>query len=265
MNRGDDNAGRGSKNDMKGKVKAVSLARKFVIDLMHASVPLVVVKRTLKIERLVNARAKLAARPGWSPIIAKAFCIVAREEPWLRTFYLKWPWPHFYELPRSVTMAGIIRDSFDTDVPLVLKLGAADEHSLAELDQVLLSGKSAPLAEVPSINRILRITRLPWLLRRLIWAFTLNIGRQRANHFGTFAITSVATLGSETVVANSPGPSVMTYGMLRPDHTMEVLFHWDHRIFDGVLAARAMQRLEDVMNGEIADELLASATTRLSA
>jgi hypothetical protein len=259
VNRGNDTAGRGSKNDMKGKIKAVSLARKFVIDLMHASVPLVVVKRTLKIERLVDARARLTARrPGWAPIIAKAFCIVAREEPRLRTFYLKWPWPHFYELPRSVAMAGIIRDSFDTDVPLVLKLGAADEYPLAELEDVLQRGKSGPLAEVPSINRILRITQLPWLLRRLIWAFTLNIGRQRANHFGTFAITSVATLGSETVVANSPGPSVMTYGMLRPDHTMEVLFHWDHRIFDGVLAARAMQRLEDVMNGEIADELLAA-------
>jgi hypothetical protein len=38
---------------------------------------------------------------------------------------------------------------------------------------------------------------------------------------------------------------------------MELLFHWDHRIFDGVLAARALQRLEDVMNGEIADELTA--------
>jgi len=75
------------------------LARKLVIDLMHASVPLVVVRRTMKLERLVTARALQAARPGWSAIIAKAFCVVARDEPWLRTFYLKWPWPHFYEVP----------------------------------------------------------------------------------------------------------------------------------------------------------------------
>ncbi len=243
---------------MKGKVRPISLPRKLVIDLMHASVPLVVVKRTMRLERLAAARAKLTARPSWTTIVAKAFCIVARDEPWLRTFYLKWPWPHFYELPRSVAMAAIVRDSLDPDVPVLLKIGSADELSLAETDAILLRGKNAPLDEVPQLRRILRITRLPLPLRRLLWAFSLNVGRQRANHFGTIAITSIASLGSETVVANTPGPSLISYGMVRPDHTMELLFHWDHRIFDGILAARAMQKLEDVMNGEIADELLAT-------
>ena len=243
---------------MKGKVRPVSLGRKLVIDLMHASVPLVIVKRTLKLDRLVQARTALAVRPGWTPIIGKAFCIVARDEPSLRSYYLKWPRPHFYELPRSIVMAPIIRESFDRDVPLLMKLGSADEISLSEMDAILQHSKTAPLDEVPALRRVMRITRLPLLLRRLLWAFTLNVGRQRANHFGTLAITSLATLGSETTVANSPGPSLITYGLVRPDNTMELLFHWDHRIFDGVLAARALQRLEDVMNGEIADELLAT-------
>ncbi len=94
----------------------------------------------------------------------------------------------------------------------------------------------------------------------LFWWFGLNNGRQRANNFGTFAITVAGDnrIG-EPWVLNSPGPSMMTYGLVRPDNTMEILLHWDHRIYDGVLAARALQKLEDVMNGEIADELLASA------
>ena len=245
---------------MKGKVRPISLARKFVIELMNASVPLVSVKRVLKLDRLVTARAQLDARPGWAPMILKAFCIVAREEPSLRMFYLKWPWPHFYELPRSVGMAGIVRDSLDKDVPIVLKLGPADEHSLVELETMIQRGKYAPLDEVPSIKRVLRITALPLPLRRLLWTITMMSGRQRANHVGTFAITSLATLGSETVVARSPGPSMMTYGLLRPDNTMEVLFQWDHRIYDGVLAARAMQRLEEVLNDEIVSELQADVT-----
>lgn len=244
---------------MKGKVRSISLPRRLIIDLMHASVPLVVVKRTMKIEPLVAARAEQTLRPGWTTIIAKAFCIVAREEPWLRTFYLKWPWPHFYELPRSIVMAAIIRESLDSEVPILFKLGSADEFSLVDLDRILQAGKSAPLDQVPAIDRILRITRLPLPLRRLLWALSLNIGRQRANNFGTVAITSLATLGSETVVANSPGPSLITYGLVGPDNTMELLFHWDHRIFDGVLAARALQRLEDVMNNEIAGELRAGS------
>jgi hypothetical protein len=243
---------------MKGKFKSINLARKLVIDLMHVSVPLVVVKRTMKLERLVQARAQLAVRPGWMPILAKAICLVAREEPWLRTYYLRWPWPHFYELPRSVAMAAIIRDSFDKEVPMLLKVGAADEMPLSAIETLLQRGKNAPLDQVPDLDRVIRIMRLPMLLRRLIWAFGLNIGRQRGNHFGTISITSIASLGSETVVANTPGPSLISYGMVR-GNTMELLLHWDHRIFDGIVAARALQRLEEVMNGEIADELLAGA------
>ena len=244
---------------MRGTYKSISLARRLVIDLMHVSVPLVVVERKLKLDRLIKIRSSLAVRPGWTPIIVKAFCIVARNEPWLRTFYLQWPWPHFYELPRSVAMAAIIRDSFDKDVPILLKIGSADQMTLSEVETILQQGKNAPLDDVPALRRIFRITRLPLPLRRLFWWFGLNNGRQRANNFGTFAITSVATLGSETVVLNSPGPSMMTYGMIQPDASMEILLHWDHRIYDGVLAARALQKLEDVMNGEIADELLAGA------
>jgi len=35
-----------------------------------------------------------------------ATCIVARDDPWLRTFYLKWPWPHFYEVPMCGRLPG---------------------------------------------------------------------------------------------------------------------------------------------------------------
>jgi hypothetical protein len=244
---------------MKGIVRPVSLARRLMIDLMHASVPLVVVKTTLKLDRLVKARSALAVRPGWTPIFAKAICIVGGDEPSLRTFYLKWPWPHFYEVPRSLVMAVVIRDSFDSDVPVMLKLGVANEQSLMELDSRLKLGKSGPLDAVPSIERQLRINRLPFPLRRLMWAIALNIGRQRANHFGTVSITSLANLGVETVSAQAPGPILISYGKLAADNSMEVLLHWDHHIFDGIVAARAMRRMEEVMNGEIADELLAGA------
>ena len=244
---------------MKGKMRPVSVGRRLVIDLMHASVPLVIIKRTMRLERLAAARNALTKRPGWTPIIAKAFCIVARDEPSLRSYYLKWPWPHLYELPRSMVMAPIIHDSFDPDVPLLMNLGCAEDISLAEMDATLKHCKTAPLDEVPALRRVMRVTRLPLPLRRLLWSFSLNVGRHRANNFGTVAITSLASLGSETVVANSPGPSLITYGLIRADHTMELLLHWDHRIFDGVLACRALQRLEEVLNGEIADEMLAAA------
>ncbi len=247
---------------MRGAIRPVSLARKLIIDLMHASVPLVVIKRTMNLERLVKVRSSQDKRPGWLPIIAKAFCIVARDEPWLRTYYLRWPWPHFYEVPMSVVMAAVVRIDFDQDAPILLKIGAADRLSLTDVEAAIEHCKSAPLDDVPSLKRILRIARMPLPLRRMLWILGLNIGRQRANYFGTFGITSISSLGSETVVMRSPGPAFITYGLVRADHTMELLFHWDHRIYDGLLAARALRRLEDVLNTDIADELLASGTPK---
>jgi len=248
---------------MRGAAKPISLARKLIIELMHASVPLVVVKRTMNLDRLAKARALQNPRPGWTAILAKAFCLVARDEPWLRTFYLKWPWPHFYELPKTIAMSAIVRDDFDTDVPIILKIGAADEYSLMDLEAIIQRGKSAPLDELPQLKRILRVVGLPLPLRRLLATLCLNIGRLRANNFGTFAITSVASHGVETVVLRSPGPACMSYGLIRPDHKMELLFHWDHRIYDAILVARSLRHLEDVLNTVIADELLASGSSKL--
>jgi hypothetical protein len=247
---------------MRGAVRPVSLARKFIIDLIRVSVPLVVIKRTMNLERLAKAQSLQDKRTSLLPIIAKAFCIVARDEPWLRTFYIRWPWPHFYEVPRSVAMAVIIRDDFERDATFVLKIGTADEHSLTDLEAIIHSGKSLPFDDVPVLRRTLHITRMPLPLRRLFWILALNIGRQRANWLGTFGITSLSALGSETVVARTPGPAFITYGAVRSDYTMDLLFHWDHRIYDGILAARALRQLEDVLNTVIADELLASGSPK---
>jgi hypothetical protein len=247
---------------MKGTVRPISLARKLIIDLVHASVPLVVVRRTMKIERLVTARASLAVRPGWATIMAKAFCIVARDEPWLRTFYMKWPWPHFYELPDSVAMISIVRDEIEKDAVIWTKIKGADKFPLAAVEASIQRGKTAPLDDIPSIKRVLLVSRFPLPLRRLIWAICFNVGRFRANNFGTFGITSIASLGSETVVAQAPGPSLISYGLVRSDHTMELLYHWDHRLYDGILVARALDRLEDVLNSDIADELLAPGVSK---
>ncbi len=245
---------------MQGKTKSISLARKLVIDLMRASVPLVAVERTLHLERLVKARASLSVRPGWSAIMAKALCIVARDEPWLRTLLLKWPWARFYELPKSTVLVALVRDDFDDGVPIMMKLGAADERSLPDMEADMQRAKTAPIIEVPSFARSARIARLPLLVRRLVWAMVLNSGRMRSNRFGTLWITSVASLGSETVTARTPGPTLVSYGLVHPDHRMKIRLHWDHCVYDGMVATRALLRLEEVLNNEIADELLAQRT-----
>src|SRR5271170_2528930 len=96
---------------MRGTVRKISPPRRFIFDLMDASVrvPFVSLRRTLDISQLIEARGLAARPPGWAAIFVKAFALVARDEPVLRTLYAAWPWPHLYELPRSVAEVAIAR------------------------------------------------------------------------------------------------------------------------------------------------------------
>jgi hypothetical protein len=233
------------------------MPRRLIADLMQASirVPFVSLARPLNVRPLLEARALSAKPPGWAAIFVKAFSLVAKDEPVLRTLYAKWPWPSFYELPRSIAMVAIARVEDGQDCVLPQKVPAADELPLGEVDAQIRHAKDAPVDAVPSFRKILRVTRLPLPLRRLIWLIGLNFGRQRANFFGSFGVTSVAAYGPGELHALSPGPFILSYGVVGQDQTIDVVLRWDHRITDAALIAEAPTRLEQVLNTEIAAEL----------
>jgi hypothetical protein len=242
---------------MRGTVRKISMPRRLVADLMHASirVPFVSLSRSLNIRPLTEARALAAQPPGWAAIFVKAFSQVAKDEPVLRTLYVKWPWPGFYELPRSVAMIAIARVEDGQDCVLPQKIPAADTLPLTEVDALIRHAKDALVGEVPAFRKILMVTRLPLPLRRLLWLLGLNFGRQRANFFGSFGVTSVAAYGAGELHALSPGPFILSYGVVEPDQTIDVVIRWDHRITDAALIAKALTRLEQVLNTEISAEL----------
>ena len=242
---------------MRGTNRKISLPRRFIADLMHASmrVPFITLSRTLDVSQLIEARAQAAQRPGWAAIFVKAFALVARDEPVLRTLYIKLPWPHFFELPRSVAMVAIARVEAGEDCILPEKVPAPDERPLTEIDAQIRRAKNGPLMEIPAFRKIMMATRLPLPLRRLSWLVGLNVGRMYANNFGSFGVTSVAAYGPGELHALSPGPYIVTYGVVRPDHSIDVIIRWDHRVTDGAFIARTLTRLEQVLNTEISAEL----------
>lgn len=233
------------------------MPRRLITDLMHASigVPFVSLIRPLDVGPLLEARALAAQPPGWAAIFVKAFALVAKDEPILRTLYAKWPWPSFYELPRSIAMVAIARIEDGQNCVLPQKVPAPDTLALTEVDAQIRQARDAPIGEVPAFRKILRVTRLPLPLRRLMWLVGLNFGRQRANWFGSFGVTSVAAYGAGELHALSPGPFILSYGVVAPDQTIDVVIRWDHRITDAALIAKALTRLEQVLNAEIAAEL----------
>ena len=248
---------------MRGTKRKISTPRRFIIDLMHASmrVPFISLSRPLDIGPLTAARAKAVAKaaspPGWAALFVKAFAIVAKEEPVLRTLYIKLPWPHFFELPRSIAMVAVARVKDGEEFILPEKVPAPEEHSLTEIDAQIRRAKNAPIEEIPAFRKILMASRLPLPLRRLSWWVGLNFGRMCANHFGSFGVSSVAAYGPGELHPISPGPFLLSYGVVGPDHRVDVVLRWDHRITDAAVMARVLRRLEQVLNTEISAELLA--------
>jgi hypothetical protein len=243
---------------MRGTVRKISMPRRFLVDLMRASmrVPFVSLSRPLNVSALIEARA-LATQPppGWAAMFVKAFALVAKDEPVLRTLYAKWPWPHFYELPCSVATVAIARIEDGEACVLPEKVASPETMSLTETDAIIRHAKNARVDQVPAFRKIMRTTGLPWPLRWLFWSVGLNFGRQRANWFGSFGVTSVAAYGAGELHALSPGPFILTYGVVEADQNIGVIIRWDHRITDAALIAKTLTRLEQVLNTEISAEL----------
>ena len=248
---------------MRGTSSRVSVPRRLIIDLMHASmsVPFVHLRRRLCVAALAEARAACNLRPGWAAIFTKAFCLVAREEPVLRTMYIASPWPHFYQLPRSIGMVAISRNEGGEQCVLPQRVSNAEAMTLAEVDAVIRHAMTAPAHKVAMFRKLLRVSKLPLPLRRFLWGVCFMIGRQRANYCGNFGITSVAAIGPGDLDALSPGPFLLSYGALDADLGIDVVIRWDHRVTDAALIARSLSRLEQVLNGELAAELRAGQQT----
>ncbi len=239
----------------------LSVPRRVVTDLMYfaAGVPWIVAQRRLMLNGVIEARAAHSDRPTWTAVFAKAYALVATEIPELRRAYVRLPWPHFHEAALSTVSVAVER-SFDGEPGLTfVQVTAPDARPIGEIASKIKSGKSPEFAQTRHFKRMVLVARLPLLLRRILWWVGLNDGRLRARYFGTFGISTVASTGTEILQLRSPLSTMLTYDRADPDGAVDVRLVFDHRVLDAMTAARALERLEAVLNGPIADELHAGA------
>lgn len=62
-------------------------------------------------------------------------------------------------------------------------------------------------------------------------------------------------LGAESLNPLTPLTTIFNYGPIGDDGSVTVRIHYDHRVMDGANVARALARFEEILNGEIADEV----------
>jgi hypothetical protein len=72
---------------------------------------------------------------------------------------------------------------------------------------------------------------------------------------GTFGVSVYSGLGAESYNHLTPLTSTLNYGVIGADGRVNVRVIYDHRVLDGSTVARALARLEDVLNDEILAEI----------
>jgi hypothetical protein len=240
---------------MRGRSLPLSVPRKIICDLMHfaTGVPTIPVQRRMRLAPLVAARR--LSRPPWVALFTKAFALLASEFPEFRRVYCKFPWANLYEYPVSVAQIAIEREYEGEPAVLGLKIKDPTRLSIEEISTAIREASTAPVAAIKSFRQVLRFAGWPRTLRRLLWWIALNVGRLRTNYFGTFGVSVYSGLGAESLHPLSPLTFTLNYGVIALDGTVDVRLIYDHRVLDGSTVARALVRLEELLNTTICAEL----------
>ncbi|MFM7128636.1 MAG: 2-oxo acid dehydrogenase subunit E2 [bacterium] len=251
--------------DFQGKYRALSANRRVIIDLMHEArnVPSIPVVREMDLGDLVEIRRASSQKISWFVIFMKAFSVVAHENPILRSSLIRWPWMRLYEHPFSVCSIAIEREFEGESCLFFAHFRGPEYQSLQQMQTSLDHYKGDPVDSIAYFRRLLQIGRLPLVIRRMLWALSLNFsGMKRAKRMGTFGITSYGSLGAESLHPISPLAFTLNFGPISKENRVAVKVVYDHRIIDGSVVARRLLDIENTMRGPIRNELLGLETNQ---
>jgi hypothetical protein len=172
--------------------------------------------------------------------------------------YVTFPWPRLFESVETIASVAVQRDmAGDLGVGFAVLRGL-DTWPVTRVHEAIHRDKSLPDDAVASHRRAIRLAKLPRPLRRLVWWVGLNVsGGERARLFGTFGVTAVAGTGSTSHQLLSPLTTTLSYGVFGPAGEVDVRMTFDHRVFDGGVAAKVLAALEDVLLSDLLAELAA--------
>lgn len=248
-----------------GRTLPLSPGRKMVMEVLHhgRKVPALPLSKVMNVRKLASAR-NAGAAVSWTALFMKAYSLVAQRHPELRRAYLPYPWPRLYEHPVSECALLLEREQDGEDIVLGAKLRAPELRTLTELDVTMSRLRDAPVREIGDFRQWLRLGRLPGFLRRFVfWHALYFSGRKRAKHFGTFAISSLGSLGVEQHHPISPLTTYLTFGPIAPEGDVNVKLIYDHRVMDGKFVARCLNALEQMLNTRVLEELQSTLPERI--
>lgn len=224
------------------------------VAMLAGAIPLFPVERHCDLAELAAARSACRQRIGWAAIFLKAYGMVVRQTPALRSWFLPGLWPRLATTEQNVATLAINRLDEDVERLCWARLERPEERPLADIQQFIDDCGRKPLAEM--FKRQIELERLPGWLRRTVLRWNLrSASAKRAARLGTFSLSTLAGLGADNRFHPTLCTSSLAYGPLAPDGRCRVTLIADHRVVDGALVARSLIMLEQVLQADLLREL----------
>jgi hypothetical protein len=247
---------------MDGKIRRIGSTRSIVLDVIHCArrVPSFPVERKFLLGELSDLRYRVSPRISWSALFLRAYGLASREHPFLRQIFVAWPWPRIYQSPECVISVAVNR-SLPTGERLFFgRLKNPDCISLVAIQRELDRFQTNDPARI--FLSQWRGAKLPTWLRRLAWWWRMEVDyRNRSRRVGTASMSVLAGQG----VTNRLHPCMLTsslsYGPLESDGQCLLTLQCDHRVIDGVDAARALNSIGEYLTQEVYSELAAISSS----
>lgn len=248
--------------DDKGHSFRIPRSRRLSWDLLffNRSVPLCAHSRKTNFQKLNQLRSQQSTRISWPVIVMKAWSLVCVRIPQLRQTWYRWPVAHIHQHPATVGTLTIQREYRNEPWLFWGRFEHPAEVSLSDLQLQLDRYTTQPPQTL--FKDQLRLSKLPTPIRRMIWWWNLAIAKRgRAQKLGTYFVSTLA--GRQTEIAFPPSihSTCLTYGPMNPAGVVKVTVAYDHRLFDGALAADALQQLDQILQTEICLELEQNLTS----
>ncbi|MBX3421205.1 MAG: hypothetical protein KF752_06575 [Pirellulaceae bacterium] len=251
---------------MDGKVVTAGARRAIVLDVIRCAskVPSFPVERSFQMFRLAEARHQCATRISWTALFARAYGLASRVHPQLRHVFVAWPWARIYQSPECVLSIAVNRQVDGGERLFFGRMRHPDQRCLTELQADLDAFQNGDPARV--FRSQWRGAKLPSAVRRVCWWWRMDVDfRNRARRVGTGSISALAGQG----VTNRLHPCLLTsslsYGPIEADGHCLVTLQCDHRLLDGAAAARALNSIDQHLNGQVLNELLVIAGSQAPA
>jgi hypothetical protein len=232
-------AGRGSVND---------------VALLARAIPLFPVDREMDLAEVAAARGASPVRIGWAAAFLKAYGLVAREMPLLRSWLTGGIRPRLATASESVATLAINRTDDGVDRLFFARLPRPEATPLGGIQAFIDRHATAPIDEV--FRRQLELEMVPgWLRRTILRWNTRSASPKRPGRIGSFSMSSLAGFQAGNHFHPTLCTTSLCQGPLDEAGRCRVTVIADHRVLDGVTVARALERLEQVLHNEIVGEL----------